>query len=284
MNDYYALRLDVEPCSADATDLLAYMLGEAGYESFVPDENGLTAYVRAELFDEDAVRAVLDEFPFDAMVTTSTEFVEGQDWNAEWERNYFKPIVVGDRCVVHSSFHTDVPAAEYDIVIDPKMAFGTGHHATTSLILTRLLDMDLRGLSLIDVGTGTGILAILAAMRGAVPVAGIEIDRFAWENACENVRLNAHPEIAVLCGDAALLEAMAPADVVVANINRNVILADIARYAAAMRPGATLLLSGFYTGDCDMVEAAAEAVGLVPVGRSERESWACVELSKPEVR
>lgn len=280
MNDYYALRLDVEPCSADATDLLAYLLGEAGYESFVPDEKGLTAYVPAALYSDEAVRTALEEFCFDATVTASAELVEGRDWNAEWERNYFRPIVVGERCVVHSSFHTDVPKAEYDIVIDPKMAFGTGHHATTSLILTRLLDMDLQGRSLIDVGTGTGILAILAAMRGAVPVAGIEIDRFAWENACDNVRLNGHPEIAVLCGDASLLQSLAPADVVVANINRNVILGDIRAYAAAMRPGATLLLSGFYEADCAMVEEAAVAAGLTAAGRTVRDNWACVELHR----
>lgn len=280
MNDYYALRLDVEPCSADATDLLAYLLGEAGYESFVPDDKGLTAYVPAALYSDEAVRTALEEFCFDATVTASAELVEGRDWNAEWERNYFRPIVVGERCVVHSSFHTDVPKAEYDIVIDPKMAFGTGHHATTSLILTRLLDMDLQGRSFIDVGTGTGILAILAAMRGAVPVAGIEIDRFAWENACDNVRLNGHPEIAVLCGDASLLQSLAPADVVVANINRNVILGDIRAYAAAMRPGATLLLSGFYEADCAMVEEAAVAAGLTAAGRTVRDNWACVELHR----
>lgn len=280
MNDYYALRLDVEPCSADATDLLAYLLGEAGYESFVPDDKGLTAYVPAALYSDEAVRTALEEFCFDATVTAIAELVEGRDWNAEWERNYFRPIVVGERCVVHSSFHTDVPKAEYDIVIDPKMAFGTGHHATTSLILTRLLDMDLQGRSLIDVGTGTGILAILAAMRGAVPVAGIEIDRFAWENACDNVRLNGHPEIAVLCGDASLLQSLAPADVVVANINRNVILGDIRAYAAAMRPGATLLLSGFYEADCAMVEEAAVAAGLTAAGRTVRDNWVCVELHR----
>lgn len=280
MNDYYALRLDVEPCSADATDLLAYLLGEAGYESFVPNDKGLTAYVPAALYSDEAVRTALEEFCFDATVTASAELVEGRDWNAEWERNYFRPIVVGERCVVHSSFHTDVPKAEYDIVIDPKMAFGTGHHATTSLILTRLLDMDLQGRSFIDVGTGTGILAILAAMRGAVPVAGIEIDRFAWENACDNVRLNGHPEIAVLCGDASLLQSLAPADVVVANINRNVILGDIRAYAAAMRPGATLLLSGFYEADCAMVEEAAVAAGLTAAGRTVRDNWACVELHR----
>lgn len=280
MNDYYALRLDVEPCSADATDLLAYLLGEAGYESFVPDDKGLTAYVPAAVYSPEAVRGALEDFCFDAVVTASAELVEGRDWNAEWERNYFRPIVVGERCVVHSSFHTDVPEAEYDIVIDPRMAFGTGHHATTSLILTRLLDLPLEGRSMTDVGTGTGILAILAAMRGAMPVAGIEIDRFAWENACDNVRLNGHPEIAVLCGDASLLGALQPADVVVANINRNVILADIAAYASAMRPGATLLLSGFYEADCAMVEDAARAAGLEPQGRTLRDGWACVELRR----
>lgn len=280
MNDYYALRLDVEPCSADATDLLAYLLGEAGYESFVPDERGLTAYCPAALYSDDAVRLALQDFSFDATVTASAELVEGRDWNTEWERNYFKPIVVGERCVVHSSFHTDVPAARYDIVIDPRMAFGTGHHATTSLILSRLLDMELDGRALIDVGTGTGILAILAAMRGAVPVAAIEIDPFAWENACDNVRLNSHPEIAVLRGDATLLAAIRPADVVVANINRNVILADLPAYAAAMRPGATLLLSGFYDADCPMVEKAAAEAGLTPAGRTVRDSWACVEIHK----
>ena len=140
--------------------------------------------------------------------------------------------------------------------------------------------MDLQGRSFIDVGTGTGILAILAAMRGAVPVAGIEIDRFAWENACDNVRLNGHPEIAVLCGDASLLQSLAPADVVVANINRNVILGDIRAYAAAMHPGATLLLSGFYEADCAMVEEAAVAAGLTATSRTVRDNWACVELHR----
>ena len=284
MNDYYALRLDVEPCSADATDLLAYILGEAGYESFVPDEKGLTAYIQAPLYSAEALAEALNEFTFDAIVTTSTEFVEGRDWNAEWEKNYFRPIVVADRCVVHSSFHKDVPAADYDIVIDPKMAFGTGHHSTTSLILGRLLERPLEGLSLIDVGTGTGILAILAAMRGAVPVSAIEIDPFAWQNACENIRLNHHPEIAMLRGDASLLAALQPADIVLANINRNVILADITAYASAMRPGATLILSGFYTADCPMLEEAARAAGLEPVARHELgdDHWACLECVKPE--
>ena len=123
MNDYRELRLNLKPCSEDATDVLAALLADAGYESFVPDQQGLTAYVKDELFNEDALNEALSAFPFEAEISRSVSLVEGQDWNSEWEKNYFKPIVVGERCVIHSSFHTDVPAADYDIVIDPKMAF-----------------------------------------------------------------------------------------------------------------------------------------------------------------
>ena len=134
MNDYYEVRLDLNPCSEDATDLLAGMLADEAYESFVPDENGLTAYVRKESYSADALKSVLNDFPFDCIVTASSKIIEGRDWNAEWERNYFKPIVVDNRVAIYSSFHTDVPEAQYRIVIDPKMAFGTGQHATTSQI------------------------------------------------------------------------------------------------------------------------------------------------------
>ncbi|MDE6240017.1 MAG: 50S ribosomal protein L11 methyltransferase [Muribaculaceae bacterium] len=125
MNDYYEVRFDLQPCSEDACDLLAGMLAENDFESFVSDETGLTAYVKKEDYSEEAVKSVLADFPFECMIVSSAELIEGQDWNAEWEKNYFQPIVIGDRVVVHSSFHTDIPAAQYDIVIDPKMAFGT---------------------------------------------------------------------------------------------------------------------------------------------------------------
>lgn len=282
MNDYIEARIDIAPFPGeDATDLLAGMLGDIGFESFVPDESGFTAYCAVETFDSNAFAEVLDEFPYQGCsVAAETKVVEGRDWNEEWEKNYFKPIVIGNRCVVHSSFHTDVPAADYDIVIDPKMAFGTGHHATTSLILNQLLDMDLRGLSLIDMGTGTAILAILAAMRGAAPVVGIEIDPFAHANAIENVALNGHSEISLIRGDASALAEVAPADVFLANINRNVITADIASYVKVLKPGGTMLLSGFYVEDIDIVAAAAAAVGLEKVSYTERDRWTCLKLVK----
>lgn len=281
MNDYVEVRLDLHPMPGeDATDLLAALLGETGFESFVPDDKGLTAYVAASQWDEAAVVAALEDFPFDTRIELSHTLVEGRDWNEEWERNYFQPIVVGNKCVVHSSFHTDVPRADYDIVIDPKMAFGTGHHATTSLILEQLVEMNLEGKSLIDMGTGTGILAILAAMRGAAPVWAIEIDEFAHVNAVENVGLNGHAEIKVILGDASALEGAGPADVFVANINRNVITVDIAAYSARLIDGGIMLLSGFYVDDIPVVEEAARAAGLVSTGFSERDNWTCLRLKK----
>lgn len=282
MNDYYELRIDLADSTEDATDLLAGLLADESYESFVPDENGLTAYVPAAMFSSEAVNRLLADFPLAKVTGTSHKLVEGRDWNQEWERNYFQPIVIAGRCVVHSSFHTDIPEAEYDIVIDPRMAFGTGHHATTTLILTRLLEMDLAGKSLIDMGTGTGILAILASMRGASPVTGIEIDSFAYENAIDNIALNHQESIRLVNGDASALADIEPADVFVANINRNVITADIAAYASRLRKGGTMLLSGFYEHDIPVIIEAAAPLGLRETARyvnREGDTWSCLELT-----
>lgn len=283
MNDYIETRVDLTPCDEVATDLLADALCEIGYESFVPDDEGLTAYIRQELADEAAVEAAVAELPGGERRAEMThKFVAGRDWNSEWEKNYFQPIVVDDRCVIHSSFHTGFPKCRYDIVIDPKMAFGTGHHATTSLIIARLLDADLQGKSMIDMGTGTGILAILAAMRGASPVTAIEIDPMAHVNAVENVATNGHPEINVLLGDASKLESLDPVELFVANINRNVITGDIAAYAQKLLPGGAMLLSGFYEEDVEIVATAAAPYGLTPDGVTLRDRWACLRLVKTE--
>lgn len=276
MNDYMEVRLSMEPCTEDMTDLMAAFLADAGYESFVADAEGLTAYIAAAAYSPEALEAAIGAFPMDARITPAVARVEGRDWNAEWERHYFKPIVVAGRCVIHSSFHTDIPAADIDIVIDPKMAFGTGHHATTSLMIERLLEMELAGRRVTDVGTGSGILAILAAMRGADRVTGIEIDEAAYTNALENVALNGvASRVSLIHGDASALAALPPADVLLANINRNIITADIHSYAAAMLPGATAAFSGFYTDDIDIIRSAAAAASLRYVGSHERDRWAC---------
>lgn len=281
MNDYRELRLDFNPCSADITDVMAALLADEGYETFVPDENGLTAYIRAEQFNEEMVQTALSHLPFETEATINSKVVEGQDWNSEWEKNYFKPIVVGNRCVIHSSFHTDVPQAEYDIVIDPKMAFGTGHHATTSQVIEALLDEPLEGKTIIDMGTGTGILAILCAMRGAAVISGIEIDTPAWENAVDNASLNGVGEkLNLINGDASALPSLPKADIFIANINRNIITADLPAYVKAMQPGATVIFSGFYEHDIPVIMETATPLGLQELSHTVQNDWCCLKLIK----
>lgn len=280
MNDYVEVRFDVKPCDEVATDVLAAMLCEGGYESFVPDAEGLTAYVKRELFEESLLKDVVFQFPMEAVVEYHHSVIEGQDWNSEWEKNYFQPIVVGDKCVIHSSFHNDIPKAEYDIIIDPKMAFGTGHHATTSQVIQQLLSLDLAGKSVMDMGTGTGILAILCAMMGADKISAIEIDEFAYVNAVENVKSNGVPQINVMLGDAALLADHEPVDVFVANINRNIITGDIKAYADCLKSGGVMLLSGFYVEDIPVIMEAASPHGLEYVNNTEQDKWTSLKLIK----
>lgn len=279
MNDYTELTITATPCSEDTTDLLAAFLADLGYESFVASESGLTAYIKAESFDENVISEMIAGFPIPADFSFESKFVEGRDWNEEWEKNYFRPIVVRGRCAVHSSFHTDVPEAEYDIVIDPRLAFGTGHHSTTSLMLSYLLDLDIEGKTVTDVGTGTAILAILASMRGAEKVYGIEIDPFAKDNAVDNVAIN-HAEAEIILGDASALAPLPQADILIANINRNIITADLPAYCAALRDGGTMLLSGFYEADIPVVMKAAGPLGLTLEETRTDKDWAGIRLKK----
>lgn len=278
MNDYVEVRLDLSPCDETRTDILAALLAQAGFESFVPDEKGLTAYIKSELFDPKAVDAVAEDFPMDCDFKIQSEVVEGKDWNSEWEKNYFKPIVIDDVCVIHSSFHKDIPQCRYDIVIDPKMAFGTGHHATTSLVLRQLLSMDLNGLRIVDMGTGTGILAILASMRGAARVDAIEIDEFAFNNAVDNLRLNFADAVMPRLGDASLLAMISDVDLFIANINRNIITADLPAYVKTLKPGAKMVLSGFYEPDVEVILEVARPLGLEYVAHHVLDRWTCLVL------
>ncbi len=283
MNDYIAVTFEVTPASDAFNDVLAALLCDIDFESFVPadDASSMIAYVRKEKFSEARIENVISSYPFDASITYRYETVEGQDWNSEWEKNYFKPIVVAGQCVVHSSFHTDVPQADYDIVIDPKMAFGTGHHATTSLMMGRILNTEIRGLNVVDMGTGSGILAILAAMRGAACVKAVEIDPMAYVNTLENVALNGVSSIVeVTEGDASCLPAAAWADIFLANINRNIIIQDIDRYAKAMKSGALLWLSGFYEDDVAVITDYATKSGLRYLDTVEMSGWVSASYIK----
>lgn len=191
---------------------------------------------------------------------------------------FFQPIVIGDRCVVHSTFHHNIPQVPYDIVINPQMAFGTGHHETTSLIIGELLDSDLQGKSVLDMGCGTSILAILARMRGANHCTAVDIDDWCVRNSLENIELNHLDGIDVYQGDASSLADKGPFDVVIANINRNILLADMKHYIARMNPGATLLMSGFYTDDIAAIRSEAESLGMTFMEYREKNRWAAVKF------
>ena len=278
---YFEVTFTAQPCNEIVTDVLSALAGEIGFESFVECEGGVQAYVQQSLFDENALKETLANFPIpDTQITYTITEPEDKDWNEEWEKNFFQPIVIGDRCVIHSTFHNDVPQAEYDIVINPQMAFGTGHHETTSLIIGELLDSDLQGKALLDMGCGTSILAILARMRGASPCTAIDIDEWCVRNSLENIALNGVDNIAVSQGDASSLKSKGPFDMVIANINRNILLADMKHYIARMNPGAELLMSGFYIDDIPVIREEAERNGLHFVHHREKNRWAAVKFQK----
>ena len=276
---YLEFTFHTQPCTETVNDVLCAVLGEAGFESFVEQADGIAAYIQKDLYDEDTIRQTVAAFPLpDTTITYSYVEAEDKDWNEEWEKNFFQPIVIGDRCVVHSTFHHDVPQVPYDIVINPQMAFGTGHHETTSLIIGELLDSDLQGKSVLDMGCGTSILAILARMLGANHCTAVDIDDWCVRNSLENIKLNHLDGIDVYQGDASSLADKGPFDVVIANINRNILLADMKYYIARMNPGATLLMSGFYTDDIAAIRSEAESLGMTFVEHREKNRWAAVKF------
>ena len=281
MNDYTKVKFTVTPNEEVATDVLAALLAEIGFESFVPEDEGMSAYVPQALYNEENIANVVAEFPIEGFeITYDCQFIEGEDWNAQWEKNYFQPIVLGEDCVIHSTFHTDVPKARYDILIDPKMAFGTGYHQTTCHMLRAILASDMTGKSVLDMGCGTALLAILARKHGATDVVAIDIDEFAYENAKENIVLNGTPEIEVRLGGAEAIKESDSFDFVIANINRNILLMDMVNYVRCMHSGSQIFISGFYTEDMEVLKEEASRHGLRYLDYAENDRWAMMRFVK----
>lgn len=276
---YLEFTFHTTPCTEIVNDVLSAVLGEAGFESFVEQTDGIAAYIQKDLYNETVLKEALADFPLpDTQVEYAYQEAEDKDWNEEWEKNFFQPIIIDDRCVIHSTFHRDIPKAEYDIVINPQMAFGTGHHETTSLIIGELLNGNLQGKSLLDMGCGTSILAILARMRGAAPCTAIDIDEWCVRNSLENIELNHVDDITVFQGDASSLADKGPFDVIIANINRNILLNDMKHYVSRMHSGSELYMSGFYVDDIPVIQAEAERNGLSFVHQQEKNRWAAVKF------
>ena len=277
--NYFEIRFFIEPFEEYISDVLAQELGELGFDSFATTEQTLDAYIPENSFDEAKLKALLDEFPFEASIEYQFSKIESKNWNEEWEKHYFEPIVIGNECVIHSSFHQNVPKANYDIVIDPKMAFGTGHHETTSLVIGEILKMDLVGKTILDMGCGTAVLAILASMCGAKKILAIDIDTWCTDNSLENISINNIDNIEVKLGGADLLSGL-KFDIVLANINRNILLADMESYALCLDAGGELYMSGFYREDIPIIEAEATKNGLRLIEYHEKNNWVVVRTLK----
>lgn len=277
--DYIEVIFSIEPYQEFISDILTSELAEIGFESFTSTAKGLIAYIPEKGFNADGLNQLISDFPFEVDINFEVQHIPAKNWNEEWEKNYFEPIVIGNECVIHSSFHKDIPKATYDIVIDPKMAFGTGHHETTSLVIGQLLQMDLTNKTVLDMGCGTAVLAILAAMRGAKNLVAIDIDSWCTENSEENIKINKIEGIEVLLGGAELLKGK-KFDVILANINRNILLADMEQYANCLDKEGELYMSGFYKEDIVLIEAEANRLGLTLVDFKEKNNWVVVKTIK----
>lgn len=269
----------ISPYEQWVSDFIIAALAVAGFDTFVETETGSEAYIPENLFNQSAIDHIKNEVPGNYKIKFSSEVIPAHNWNQVWEKNYFKPLTISDQVVVRAPFHTDYPHCRYEIVIEPKMAFGTGNHETTSLVMETMLEIELSGKSLLDMGCGTGILAVLASMLGADPITAIDIDEWSYRATIENSGLNHTPNISAYLGDASLL-GIQEFDVILANIQKNIILADLPKYFQVLVTGGLLLVSGFYKSDIEDIKQAAESIGLVFENYREKNNWVAVLFSK----
>lgn len=265
-------------CQSDLCNYLIAELFEAGFDSFQEFDDGFEGSCDESTFDEDRVRDVLDQFPG---ITYEVKEQEKVNWNEEWEKNY-DPIIVEDKCLVRASFHKPQPQFDYEIIVTPKMSFGTGHHATTYQVLAHQLQLDHAGKKVLDVGTGTGILAIMASKRGAEKLVATDIDDWCIENSKENFALNGVEGVELLNGQIDVVRE-ADFDIVIANINKNVLLDQMGSYAEKLKTGGELILSGFYEEDVADLEAEGRKHKLAKMKSTSRDNWAMLVLSKQSV-
>lgn len=276
---YYEIEFSIKPYSSDASDMVTALAGEAGFETFEETETGLKGYVQQSLFSEEALSEALEDFPFEGVsVSYEIREAEDRDWNEQWEQEGFEPIEINNRLVIHDGRH--LPEGEFPVVIeiDAKLAFGTGTHETTRMICASLLNTDLQNKRILDCGTGTGILSICALKLGASEAIGYDIDEWSVDNARHNAVINrVDDRFQSLLGDAYILNNMEGCfDVVLANINRNILLTDLPSFRKKMATRARLILSGFYTADNSLLIEKAVSLGLRLLTQKEDKDWACL--------
>ncbi|NJN42907.1 MAG: 50S ribosomal protein L11 methyltransferase [Flammeovirgaceae bacterium] len=272
---YTRLRID---CVPSLSEILIAELSQAGFDTFEETESGLDAFVEEENFDREALHEIWIKYGINKG-HYSFQKVKKENWNEQWEKS-ITPIQIGDQCVIRAEFHSDQPGTLYNIVITPKMSFGTGHHATTYLMVKTMLGMNFKDQQVMDVGCGTSVLSILAAKMGAEKVEAFDIDEWSVINSLENVERNAVTQVSVKKGVIESLSFNQPFDIILANINKNVILSDLHVYASHMKIEGQLLLSGFYEKDIDDIILKAESFGMAGQKHDSKEDWAVLLLKK----
>ena len=264
-------------CDKELKDILTAELCELGYESFLDTPDGFRAYQPVKNHNPDMVSELLGRYSLTS--SFQARKLTDKNWNEVWERT-FEPIEIDERCRIRASFHEPKEHFNYEIVIDPKMAFGTGHHETTRQVIRFQLEMDLQSKSVLDVGCGTGILSVLAEMMGALSIEALDTDPYAVNNTVENIVLNSCTRIKVHEGSIKELKNQPLFDLIVANINRNVLLEEIGTYSRYLSSGGKLILSGFYTYDCEVIVKTCEAHHLSVIDETQENHWACLLLEK----
>ena len=277
---YFEVEFTISPLSADAADLLAAVAGEAGFETFEETATGIKGYVQQSLFDEEALRSCIQDFPFEGTsIIYNVREAEDRDWNEQWEQEGFEPIIIPP-LAIHDGRHLPEVESEILIEIDAKLAFGTGTHETTRMICKELISTvpELEEVRVLDCGTGTGILSIAALKLGASEAVGYDIDEWSADNARHNAVINRVDErFTSLLGDASVIDTIeGEFDLVLANINRNILLADLPRFVSKMHSGSKRILSGFYTADSPLLIQKAADLGLTFVSQNQDQDWACL--------
>ncbi len=275
--DYIQVSFCFEPIEEYQQDLLVGQLAEIGFDSFVDSTKGFDAFIIADQFEEAKLKEVVKELDF--AVSYEVQEIAPQNWNEEWEKN-FSPLIISDDCYVRATFHEAQPQYQYEIVIDPKMAFGTGHHQTTTMMMQYVLETDVADASVLDMGAGTAILGILAAKRGAKEIVAIDYDEVCYLSAIENAKLNDIENLVSLHGSKEVIP-QTTFDIILANINRNILLDQIESYAAVLKENGLILFSGFYEiPDLDIIKSHAAQYGLVYQNHKKMGDWVAAKFVK----
>ncbi len=277
---YYEVEFIIKPYKEDFADVVSALIADIGFETFEPTETGVKAYIQQSLWEKDALDQIVVNFPCpDVSIEYSLHEAPDEDWNQTWEEEGFKPILIDGLICIHDVHHTDTPKVKYDIKIHPKQAFGTGSHQTTRMILRQMAEMELSGKRIVDAGTGTGILSIMAHQMGACDITAYDIDEWSVENTRANCELNGITNnIRILLGDSSVIASMKEVDLLIANINRNILLQDMPVFCNVLRKGGQLLISGFYVHDIPVLEAYATTMHANIKAMQKDEEWAMLLL------